>query len=211
VVTAPQDPYLSPDGRWRWDGAQWVPAAPSWYPPAPPRSAHDGKAIASFVVSLVGMCGINSVVAVVLGHQSRRDARREGREPSGFATAGLVIGYLGLAVTVALIGLFAALYATGSLEPTDEGTARVEAAGPAAVALHDAEVAQEAYRTSHGVYAGSTSALSEVGYSDPDGVTVSVLWVYGESYCLRGEASGSTLYLATSDGSDAVATPDPCG
>jgi hypothetical protein len=35
-----QREHLSPDGRWRWDGSQWVPAqgAPQWVPPqsAPP-------------------------------------------------------------------------------------------------------------------------------------------------------------------------------
>jgi hypothetical protein len=218
-VTAPQDPYLSPDGHWRWDGTQWVPAAPFYYPPAyygpPPTGGTDGKAIGSLVCALAApfVCGLSSIVAVILGHQSRREARRAGREPSGLALAGLIIGYLGVAAAVAFLALVVVGTATSAHCVGDGcgGTARVDVAGPAAVALHDAEAAQERYRTSHGVYAGSAADLAGAGYTDPDGVSVRVLWVQSEFYCLRGDAGDSTLYLEGGDGADSVATTAPCG
>ena len=115
-------PQISPDGRWKWDGHAWIPnvqpgygypAAPS-YPPvgtyasygAPQPSANDGKAIASLVCAIIG-CGIGSIAAVILGHMSRSEARRQNREPSGLALAGLIIGYLGIAALVFIVGVFA--------------------------------------------------------------------------------------------------------
>jgi hypothetical protein len=54
---------------------------------------------------LVYACGLGSLAAVVLGHLARGEIRRSGGRigGTGLATAGLVLGYLGLAVTV-LIG-----------------------------------------------------------------------------------------------------------
>jgi hypothetical protein len=136
AVTDSQAPYVSPDGRWRWNGTQWVPneagygvppqPAPGYGPapaggygqpyggpasygylPLPPAPAHDGKAIGSLVASLLGLfCGIGSVVGVILGHLSRSEAKRQGREPSGLALAGLIIGYVGIALLLAILSVF---------------------------------------------------------------------------------------------------------
>ena len=89
--------------------------APSPYPPpgypggppagwpgygyGPPHT--NGLAIASLVLGLVGwmLCGIGSVVAIVLGYISRGQIKRSwGRETgSGMATAGIILGFAGLA------------------------------------------------------------------------------------------------------------------
>ena len=137
-------PQISPDGQWKWDGTQWVPnttyptqpgygtppahgTAPAYgtaYPPAayataPPPSQTHGKAIASLVLSLVGLCGVGSLIAVILGHQSRGQAKREGRPPSGMALAGVIIGYVGLVATVAVFVLFAVgTWVEGAFEDT---------------------------------------------------------------------------------------------
>lgn len=65
--------------------------------PTPPRT--NGAAIGALVCSLVGgvFFGVGSVGAVVLGHAAKRQMRQGGGEGDGMATAGLVIGYLGLA------------------------------------------------------------------------------------------------------------------
>ena len=67
------------------------------YPPPAPRT--NPKAIGSLVVSLLGsgFCGVGSLVSVVLGHLAMREIRDKGERGDGLATAGLVIGYLGLA------------------------------------------------------------------------------------------------------------------
>jgi hypothetical protein len=71
---------------------------------------NDGKAIASLVLGLTGLCGIGSLLAIILGHQSRGQAKRQGREPSGMALAGVILGYVGLVGAIA----FFALVAVGS-------------------------------------------------------------------------------------------------
>jgi hypothetical protein len=48
--------------------------------------------------------GITFLPAIVLGHIARRQIRRDGSRGSGLALTALVLGYLGLAVTAAIIG-----------------------------------------------------------------------------------------------------------
>ncbi|WP_329135444.1 DUF1707 and DUF4190 domain-containing protein [Streptomyces sp. NBC_01476] len=87
-----------------------VPAAfrpyPTPYPryPAPPYGPPqtNGKAVASLAVSIVAgwSFGVGPVVAIALGHTAKREIRRNGGTGDGLATAGLVIGYLSLALWV---------------------------------------------------------------------------------------------------------------
>jgi hypothetical protein len=86
--------------------------APTFTPYAPaagPPATTSAKAIASLVLSLLWFCGLGSLVAVILGHLARGDIKRsQGRVGGqGLATAGLVIGYLGLVFTVAIGGIVA--------------------------------------------------------------------------------------------------------
>ena len=60
----------------------------------------DGMAIASFVLSLLGL----SLLGVVLGHLALRRTAASGRSGRGFAVAGLVIGYFLITVSLALVG-----------------------------------------------------------------------------------------------------------
>ncbi len=68
-----------------------------------PEAATSGVAIASFITSLVGLW----IAAIPLGIHARRQIdRSEGRKTGrGFATAGVVIGWLGLAGTIIVIAL----------------------------------------------------------------------------------------------------------
>jgi Domain of unknown function (DUF4190)/Domain of unknown function (DUF1707) len=69
---------------------------------APQRT--NGLAVASLV------CGIGQLVAfwpatilaIVLGHKARRDIRRTGEQGDGLARAGIVLGYVGLGLTLLL-------------------------------------------------------------------------------------------------------------
>lgn len=74
---------------------------------SPPSTS--AKAIASLVLSVLYLCGVGSAIAVVLGHMARGEIKRShGRVGGlGLATAGLVIGYFGLAFTLVLGGLAA--------------------------------------------------------------------------------------------------------
>ena len=85
-------------------------AAPPLHPPAIPRSQAaaapqktSGLAITSFVLSLLGCFGLFAIAGVVCGHIARGQMRRNpnlgGR---GLVTAALIIGYLFIALNVAM-------------------------------------------------------------------------------------------------------------
>jgi len=72
-------------------------------------SKTSGKAIASLVLSLLWLYGIGSILAIILGHMARTDVENsKGRlTGGGIALAGLIIGYISLAVVV--LGILAAI------------------------------------------------------------------------------------------------------
>ena len=97
--------------------AQGLPTyRPVFTPPTgdPPRT--NGLAIASLVCSLVGgfLCGLGSIVGVVLGLVARAQIRRSGGSQTGegLALAGIVIGCIFVLLTVAVftVALIALLH-----------------------------------------------------------------------------------------------------
>jgi Domain of unknown function (DUF1707)/Domain of unknown function (DUF4190) len=84
-----------------------VPAAPQ--PPAVPRM--NGLAVASLACGAgqLFLGPLPTIPAIVLGHTARRQIRRTGETGSGVALAGLVLGWLGLAM-ILLVVLGAALF-----------------------------------------------------------------------------------------------------
>jgi len=82
--------------------------APGYRPPAKPKN--NGLAIASLVLgilSVVFFCAwffpVMPILAVIFGHIALSQIRKQGTGGRGFAIAGLVTGYIGLAITVVLI------------------------------------------------------------------------------------------------------------
>ena len=68
-------------------------------------------AVASFILGLLGLVGlcaygfgvVLSILAVVLGHMSRAQIRRNADDGDGLAVAGLVLGYV--AIGIIAVGL----------------------------------------------------------------------------------------------------------
>ena len=79
--------------------------------PAPAAQRTNALAIASLA------CGIGqllvwfpaSIAAIVLGHKARRQIRQTGEQGDGLARAGLILGYLGLALSLLLALLVVAV------------------------------------------------------------------------------------------------------
>lgn len=205
MTTAP--PQYSPDGRWWWDGTQWLPAQPQGYGYAPYPYAQpqptDGKAIASLVTGIVWFWGLGSIAAVILGHLSRSEAKNQNRNPSGMALAGLILGYVGIVGAILLVSLV--LVGTGKVDSvSNSGSARVVVGGDLGFQLRELAKAEEAYFTDNGSYTQDTTALQDYGWY---GGLAFVVNADETSYCLQGTDGGAALFLS-SDG-DGV-TEKPC-
>lgn len=90
-----------------------LPAMPP--PRLVPRQQTNSMAVGSFVCGLLELCsfGLTAIPAVVLGHSARRQIRRTGQPGDGFAVAGLVLGWLGIAfMTILLVAAVAAIAGT---------------------------------------------------------------------------------------------------
>jgi hypothetical protein len=77
-----------------------VAAAQDWTPPQ-----NSNKAIASLVCGVLFLCAPASIAAIILGHLALIDIKRSANRMAGqgMAIAGLVMGYLGIALTTIYI------------------------------------------------------------------------------------------------------------
>ena len=76
--------------------------------PQEPHAAPDGNAIASLILGILGITVIPviaSILAVILGRISIGDAYKRGERGSAIATAGVILGWIGVAVPVVLVGI----------------------------------------------------------------------------------------------------------
>jgi hypothetical protein len=98
-----------PPGGYPPPGAAGVPM------PGSPGSRTNALAIVSFVAGLIWICGAGSFIAVILGHVSLSQIKRTQEKGRGFAIAGLILGYIGVALTIlAVVAL-----AVGSKKASD--------------------------------------------------------------------------------------------
>lgn len=72
----------------------------------------NGFAIASMVLGIVWLWWIGSVLALVFGYVAKSQIRQTGQSGSGMATAGIVLGWIGVGVLLLII----VLGASGALD-----------------------------------------------------------------------------------------------
>jgi hypothetical protein len=66
----------------------------------------NGLAVAALICGIVQFCGLwllGTIPAIVLGHIARKQIRQRGEQGAGPALAGLILGYVGLALTVIVV------------------------------------------------------------------------------------------------------------
>ena len=74
------------------------------YPPPPPQQAGtNGFSIASLVLGILWLYGIGSILALVFGYMAKQQIRQRGQGGNGLATAGIVLGWVGVAGLILLI------------------------------------------------------------------------------------------------------------
>jgi hypothetical protein len=76
------------------------------------RPPTNGLAIGSLVCSLCGFIPPATILAVIFGHVARRQIRGTGQRGDGLAIAGLIIGYIGVALwaLIFIVGIVAATH-----------------------------------------------------------------------------------------------------
>jgi Domain of unknown function (DUF4190) len=90
-------------------GPPAVPPGPPGPPPAYYRAPTNGMAITSLVLGILGMVGIiwiiSPILALVFGYIAKGQIDRSGgtQEGRGMAIAGIVLGWVGIAVGIAMI------------------------------------------------------------------------------------------------------------
>ena len=85
--------------------------------PIIPQQRTNGTAVGSLVCGIASFLGfwlVGSIPAVVLGHMSRRQIRQTGEQGAGMATAGLVLGYIGIGLTALLAVIFVLFFTIAS-------------------------------------------------------------------------------------------------
>jgi len=89
-------------------GAQFVLAESAVATPATPYPQASGFAIASLVLGILWLYWIGSILALVFGYLARGEIRRDPQRVGGrgMATAGIVLGWVGIATLVAAVSFF---------------------------------------------------------------------------------------------------------
>lgn len=67
------------------------------------RTTTNGMAIASMVLGITWVWWIGSILALVFGYIAKRQIRERGQSGGGMATAGLVLGWIGVGFFIAYI------------------------------------------------------------------------------------------------------------
>lgn len=199
-------PQYSPDGKWWWNGQEWValPAAPLNPGFSTPDPGSRGLAIASLITSLtwlVGLWGLSSVLGIVLGHLSRRRDRKAGARPNGMALAGLIIGYVGLGLTVILLAIAIPVF----LSQRDKANDTALKSG-----LSVAAVAQQTWAVDAGTFTTSTTDLLSTGYRPGSLVDVEIVAADSTSFCLAAASRSFDEVMYYSSLEDTFSSV-PCG
>lgn len=101
---APPPPYPPPgyaSGPYAYPGGPAYPGYPPQYVTVP--AGNNRMAIASVVFSVLWLCGLGSVIGILLGAIALNQVKRSGQAGYGLAVAGIAIGAAG--IVVALISM----------------------------------------------------------------------------------------------------------
>lgn len=81
-----------------------------------------GLAIASFVLALLWLCGVGSILGVILGFVALASIRGTAKSGKGFAIAGIVIGFVSIGITIVVVTTTAVIFnhATNSVGTATE-------------------------------------------------------------------------------------------
>ncbi|MGH3120775.1 MAG: DUF4190 domain-containing protein [Streptosporangiaceae bacterium] len=87
----------------RWNGSGHRKRSPPPGQPAAAFSQTNGLAIASVLLAVLWFAGIGAVLALVFGYRARSEIKNSAgtQTGSGLATAGIILGWIGITILVA--------------------------------------------------------------------------------------------------------------
>ena len=99
-MSTPDPNYQDPQAQ-----QQYPPPPQPLYPPygyayPPPSRPTNGLAIAAMIMGIVGVCNPISILGLIFGMVAKRQIAERGEQGDGFATAGIVLGWIGVASVV---------------------------------------------------------------------------------------------------------------
>lgn len=114
---APVPPASQPAPAYGQPAPAYGQTAPAYGQPTGAKT--NTLAIIALVASLIGLfTGIGFLAGIICGHISLSQIKKTGEQGRGMAIAGLIIGYIGIVVsiilTIAFIAFFASLAASGA-------------------------------------------------------------------------------------------------
>jgi hypothetical protein len=88
--------------------------AQAWQPQPMPGGpgTTNGMAVAAMVCGIVQFCGLwflGTIPALVLGYMARKQIRQTGEQGDGMATAGIILGWVGVGLTILFVILIAVI------------------------------------------------------------------------------------------------------
>lgn len=97
-----------------WDGTRWTDNRAPGAGAAPAGVPTNGKATAALVLGIVWLCGIGSILALVFGYQAKNEieASNGAQGGGGMATAGIVLGWIGVGFLILYLLLWLAFGVT---------------------------------------------------------------------------------------------------
>ncbi len=105
--------YSPPPGQPYYGPQPPYPAYQQPYQPYPAAPPTNGLAIAALVCGVGGfVIGVSFIPAIICGHLARAQIRRTGEQGGGMALAGLIIGYVGIALFAVLVAGFIVIAST---------------------------------------------------------------------------------------------------
>lgn len=156
-------------------------------PPVPPQPGLQKTSLPlwSLILGILSLIQclpiVGGVLAIIFGFMGKKRAREYGQS-SGQATAGIVLGILGILINVVLlIALLAGGLKLAGFVVNQSAVAQQ---------LAQAETAATAYGQARGSYDGlTTEALASYGYVPQGGYTITAMPVKGgTSFCIQGSS-----------------------
>lgn len=94
-------------------GPAWGAPPPGYYAGPPAGRRTNQLAIAALIcgIAQVAFGFLTGIAAIVLGHIARRQIRETGEDGAGMALAGLILGYVGIALSVIVVIVLIILFA----------------------------------------------------------------------------------------------------